>query len=263
MYWISCTREESANPPVYVIINSIRLETTLSLQGSAASNITDAWVYLDDSYFGTFTLPAKFPVLLSGDHSIKIAPGIKINGASGARTPYPFYTSWSNYTAFSKAISFDGAVHYTNNANIIWLEDFENGLKSTGMNVEQNPSIIFEGKACGAVYLDNINTFAEFKSNSNFVLPKSGTPIYLELNFKSNLPFSVSIQCRNAMTSKTVEVGGGNTSLIWKKIYFNLTPAVVSNPEATDYGISITVQNSSAIKDAHLFLDNVKLVCFK
>ena len=263
LYCSSCAKQVPSIPPVYVHINSIPLQTDMSTQGSASSNITDAWVYLDGAYFGTFALPATFPVLLSGNHRIKISPGIKIDGAGGNRIPYPMYTSYIKDIAFSQPVYLDGGVNYTPNVNIVWIEDFEKSSKSSGMIVEREPSLVFEGKGSGAVYLDNINTFAEFKSNTNFVLPKSGAPIYLELNYKANLQFSVNITSRTSSVTTTVPVGGGNPSWIWKKIYFDLTPAVASNIDALDYGISITVQNKNSNKGGNLFLDNVKLVCLK
>jgi hypothetical protein len=259
----SCQKSEPDVPPVYVHIDRIALQTDYNTQGSASSNISDAWVYLDDSYFGTFSLPANFPVLLSGSHRIKICPGIKINGVNGSRVAYPFYTSFSEEIVFSESLNMNAVLNYSSNANIIWMEDFEKGLNSAGMMVEQKPELVFEGKGSGAVYLDHANTFAEFKPNSNFVFPKAGSPIYLELNYKSNLPFSVNVFSRTSLGVNFAPVGGGNPSAIWKKIYFNLTPAIALSPDAIDYGLSITVQNIDSSQSASLFLDNVKLVCLK
>ena len=79
--------------PAYISIDSIYLQTDYSLEGSNSQNITDAWVYVDDYLIGTFQLPARFPVLRQGTHTLSVIPGIKKNGIASTRITYPFYST--------------------------------------------------------------------------------------------------------------------------------------------------------------------------
>jgi hypothetical protein len=249
--------------PTYIHISEIKLQTDTATQGSNASNISDAWVYVDDSYVGTYSLPAKFPVLLKGNHTLKISPGIKINGAGGNRTSYPFYTSLTQNSNFTTDIFVAGTVNYKASANFIWSENFEHANPCCGIVVAKDPLLVFEGNGSGALYVDNNNTFAEFKPISNFVLPKYESPIYLELTYKTNLQFLVSVFKGSGTNTMAYPVGGGNPSPNWKKIYFDLGPALNSNQASTDFKISISLQNDSSGTPHALFLDNIKIVSLK
>ena len=46
-------------------------------EGELNHNITEAWVYINDSIIGVFEVPFKIPVLISGMSSIKIYPAVK------------------------------------------------------------------------------------------------------------------------------------------------------------------------------------------
>ena len=74
--------------PNYLIIEEINVDD------NTTANITDAWVYVDDNLIGVYELPANFPTLEEGIHKVRIRAGIKDNGISGIRIPYPFYSSY-------------------------------------------------------------------------------------------------------------------------------------------------------------------------
>ncbi len=85
----SCVKKMDENYiPSYINIDEINVLTSGS-QGSTSSYITDAWVYLDGDDRGAYPLPARIPLLAEGEHLVKIAPGIKLNGVVGTRVPYP------------------------------------------------------------------------------------------------------------------------------------------------------------------------------
>ena len=77
--------------PAYLSIDSIYLTTNYYSQGTTSQRITDAWVTVDNVFIGAFELPAKFPVLKTGNHKVKIWPGIKKNGISATRISYEYY----------------------------------------------------------------------------------------------------------------------------------------------------------------------------
>ena len=89
--FFSCEKEEinTEGIPSYIQINEIVLEDE-----SVTSNITDAWVYIDEQLQGVYELPANFPVLAEGKHKLRIKAGIKDNGIASTRVIYPLYSSF-------------------------------------------------------------------------------------------------------------------------------------------------------------------------
>ncbi len=77
--------------PAYLKIDTVLLKTYYPEQGSNSNAIKDVWVYVNDQQIGAFELPAMFPVLAMGNQKLEIRPGIKVNGISSTRAPYPFY----------------------------------------------------------------------------------------------------------------------------------------------------------------------------
>ena len=53
--------------PSYILIDKIAYKSNISGDNNS-QNITDAWVYVDDQLIGAFELPAKFPVLITGNN---------------------------------------------------------------------------------------------------------------------------------------------------------------------------------------------------
>ena len=68
----SCQKEDKVDIPTYLKIDNIALD-----EGNTTSNITDAWVYVNDQLQGVYELPAKFPVLEEEIQTVRIKAGIK------------------------------------------------------------------------------------------------------------------------------------------------------------------------------------------
>ena len=76
---VGCERfEGDQSVPAYMSIDSIALQINdQGKEGSSSHNITDAWVFVDDQSVGAYQLPACFPLLNQGAHTITIFAGIK------------------------------------------------------------------------------------------------------------------------------------------------------------------------------------------
>ena len=88
----SCQKTFKAETPSYLNIEKIDLLISNASQGTVSNKISDAWVFADDNFLGVYEMPATFPVLINGVHSLKIIPGIKDNGIAASRVQYPFYS---------------------------------------------------------------------------------------------------------------------------------------------------------------------------
>jgi len=272
---VSCEMiDPDETTPSYIHIEKIILNTSYSEHGTNSNKIVDAWVYIDDKLIGAFELPVTFPVLLDGIHEISIKPGIKQNGISSTRVAYPFF---KKITLQNSELIKDEVLHldtlttsYLDNVEFAWLEDFEDGGISLEMTISSDtsiyktsePSEIFEGAYSGIVYMDNENSFFEIKTPEAFVLPKTGSPIFLELNYKTSNVFATGIFANEYTQSIQKEVMFITENDDWNKIYVNLTPTRNDYPNAIDFNIffgSILGANSST---ATVLFDNIKLVHF-
>ena len=99
---------------------------SIELQGNHTSNITDAWVYIDNEFQGVYPLPANFPILKKGNQKITIEAGIKKNGISSSRVNYNYFTSYKLDTVLieNKSIKLYPKVNYSL-TNFPYNENFE------------------------------------------------------------------------------------------------------------------------------------------
>ncbi|MBE0647467.1 MAG: hypothetical protein IH596_06770 [Bacteroidales bacterium] len=257
--------------PAYVTIDSIYITTSPSVQGSASSNISDAWVYLDDNLVGAFQLPARFPVLGLGAHKLTILPGIKLNGISSTRMAYPFYAPIEIPVELNELDTTALGIrksNYQSSAIFDLIEDFEGisiAFDTTKRSeaalqlTEPGDSLAFEGSHSGMVRMDTVNQFFECVNDKDFIIPYA--PVFVEMNFRTNNVFVVGIYLYGPSTIQQVPVIYLNpTGNEWKKIYINLTNSLNAYPGMQKFRIFISAIQSSAETDALILLDNVKVV---
>ncbi len=270
--------DKSVDVPSYIVIDKIDLTVDYATQGSDSKDITDAWVYIDNKAIGVFQLPAKFPVLKEGEHTIDVSAGIKLSGVGETRAPYPFYTIYSQKVNLTKGeVTFvEPTVSYSSFAKFAWIEDFESpgvtisktSRSDTDLNVVLIASDVFEGNKSGAVFLSasQNRTRLELKSNEAFVIPTAGSNVFLELNYKISTTVAVGIFANTPSESiqqaavylKTTVNGSGN--LEWKKIYINLTSVVSPQTSAKDFNIFMYAETSPEVPEPVFYFDNIKLV---
>lgn len=265
--------------PVYFKIDSFSLETEYVTQGSSNHDITDAWVYIDDQLQGIYELPAKFPVIASeGIHDILITPGVKLNGIAATRFQYDVMTSYQTNinVSIGDTIQIEPEVRYRDNAQFLWLEDFEqggeswikDGLSDSTLTI-QSDSLAFEGNSYGEIYLRDDQSRFEIQSNNDFIFPKGGTPVFLELNHKSVLGDNGSnnnlfgIGLISYTVSSVIQSEPFiylNSKSDWNKTYVNLTAEIAANPNAFAHKIYIGLARDAGNGPVHILIDNLKVV---
>lgn len=256
--------------PAYIHIDSVSLTTT-SLQGTTSNRITDAWVYIDDQLVGCFQLPATFPVLFEGTHQLKVSAGIKVNGIAATRAPYPFYTQCIQSINLQKGSTTIASpvVEYASYAHLDFMEDFEglgiaidssDGSNTTLKQIDRaHYPDVFEGDKSGITYITPQKPFFECVSSQTFALPKSGSNVFLEFNYKADHEFLVGVIAQPPYYLKTSALTF-NASNTWKKTYLYLTTAVSSSPNATQFKIFFGMINDTNSDSLSLVLDNIKLI---
>lgn len=268
--------------PSYLWIAPFEMQTTPATQGSASAKITEVWVSVDDSFLGVYALPAKVPVLQTGNHKIKLEAGIKDNGISTTPEIYPFFQplEYNLRLEANKIDSIRPKATYKSGIRFAFIENFENnshvfqtlvtGNESNRMNVTSEGA--FEGSGSGLIQLSTQYPAVELATGNSYTgLLAKGAAVYLELNYKAEVPLVVGV-----IAYKTGNIGAGgqilysagfNASESWNKIYFNLTK-VVADSKLDEYQIILqtaipkNADGTTNRPNARIWLDNVKLVHF-
>jgi len=257
--------------PSYLKLEEFTLSTNNSTEGSNSHNITDVWVYIDGNLQGIYEFPTQFPVLENGDHEFSFGAGVKMNGMSSTRIEYPFYKRYSdNITLFKDSIiQANLSTQYYSNVTFQWIEDFDQpgpsmittSISNTSLERVTSSKLTFNGTGgSGAAYLDTLKPIFECISNNQFNLPMWGTPIFLELNYKTTSTLFVGLQVHDQSSlvmQKTIL--GINPSNEWKKIYINLTNAILEEPNTTSFGIFLGAGLNDTTH-AEIYFDNLKLL---
>lgn len=254
--------------PSYISIPSIKVDSIQIGVGSNSNKITDAWVYFDNNLQGVYPLPATFPVLLSGKQNISIKAGIKNNGIAATRGNYPFYDYFKEEVFLTKGSTtiINPVVSYFDNA-VFYMEDFElSGIKFiTTSNSDtilfRTTDSVFEGLNSGAAHLASPHLTFEI-ATEEVHLPKVGTPIYVELNYKCNTAFQVGIFSNYDQAPVVVQsILTITPKLEWNKIYIDLTSTIINSQNANSHKVFISMKRDiNSTEMAELYLDNFKIV---
>jgi hypothetical protein len=272
--------------PAYISIDRINLNTNYPEQGTKSEDIDDVWVYLDDGLIGIFefdpsdTIPLEFPALAEGKHKLEIRPGIKLNGISSTRVPYPFYKPliFEEFDFIPGTTQSLGTLTTTYYPDIkfAWMEDFElpnisiESSEDTAINYavleqtspENNPNAFLtaNSKYSGLVNLTTENQQFVGLSYNSFEIQPAGTIIILELDFKTNNFMQVGLLIRGSEEWVERDLVILNHNDEWQKIYINLGSNLSLFPTAIDYKVIFKAGIEDGLSESEIFLDNIKIV---
>ena len=255
--------------PAYIHIDTIGLTVNPVTDGSASCKITDAWVYSNGDLLGVYELPCTFPVLQEGENDITIKAGIKMNGIAGSRAYYPFYAPYEQRIDLQPDVTFNlhpSVTYYSDKVH--FNEDFEDGGilfekfgdSDTTIIKTSASGCVFEGAYSGIINLNSACDHAISATSTGYELPKTGTPVFLEMNYKTNNSFRVGLYAITGGQSIKNELITLNTTDTWNKIYINLTSICSSNQSASNFKLYFEVYKETGIENAVILLDNIKLV---
>ncbi len=274
--------DETSGVPSYIYIPKIDLKVKSDgSQGSNAHDIRDAWVFANGSLIGVFELPCMVPVLKKDSTLITVFAGIKVNGQNNNRKFYPFYEVF-NKKLMLKPTHIDTmlpVVTYKADVKFAWIEDFEDfavSLDKTGISrtvdtlqITSDATEVFEynasnNKFSGKVNFRNKRGTFENSSIGIYDLPRGTSDIYLEVNYKSDVPVTFGFY---PTSSTTIDVGtpvyyAFPNPTGWKKAYVRLSDDVNSSANTgKKFRIFVNAVNSLDAP-AIMLIDNIKLLHF-
>ncbi|MCD4680770.1 MAG: hypothetical protein K8S00_10320 [Bacteroidales bacterium] len=272
-FLISCKKESEELIPAYIHIDSISFSNNTGIGLTASHSITDAWVYIDNNLVGAFELPVTFPVLYENVHSVKIRPGIELNGIASTRSYYMIYKEFVKDINLTKdsITNIEVSSSYSNDDVFVWVENFEVGLPAieeisgsdTNIVKTSLPGQVFEGSFSGAIYLTDDKNYFKAASVDAFELPKYGNFVFLELNYKTNNKFLIGLYAQSSSNIVEKHVLYINPKDTWNKIYVNLTSVVSQEIDANDFKILFMATKDEGVDQAEILLDNIQLIYVK
>ncbi|MCK5847359.1 MAG: hypothetical protein KAG84_07965 [Bacteroidales bacterium] len=259
--------------PSFIKIDTITFSSEFD-EGTDLVEIADAWVYVNGDLIGAYEMPFEIPVLKSGATTVRISPGIILNGISGTRTINPFYTSYNqNLTlTIGETTTIKPSCEYQDGLIFPWNnrgeEDFEDGgisidsIGNSSVKIVKSTDDILEGLYSGLVKLDAGHKTFYGQSTNAFVLPNNGSGVVMEMHIKNDVPVMIGMFAY--MPGGTIVSNdhlGINPGSDWKKIYVNFTELVANYPTANEYRVFFKA-NLGDNEEALIYLDNIKILHF-
>lgn len=270
---ISCDVPKVDQVPIsYLNIEKMNLISTPN-QGSDNNNFKDAWVFVNGKTIGVYELPRK--IAIAGDEegqdiSLSIQAGIRDNGVNSAPTVFPFVGNYESILNLQEGEerSIVPEFKYLETTNFRLIADFEfDNLLTFDEDGDTTTSIIItEETASESLRSAKIAVPAGkvFEQASTLVyndLPKNGSPIYVEIDFKGNRELDIGligIEGEQLFKDYFVSLRSENG---WKKSYVNLTELVLASG-FPGYQVLIGVDNSGGQSAKSVYIDNIKFLHF-
>lgn len=275
----------SEDIPFYLRIDSVSfIDSSKSPIGPGtpgAQKITDAWVYVDGIFVGTYELPATFPVLAgAGAHTVRVSGGVLVNAQNADRRIYPFFTSYpiafnaelGKIDTVKPMVSYDPiAIKYPTEGIGQFPENFEgvgtifkytiNSKVDTILRTS-DPELVFDGDYSMLMEMNATDDYMEFETVKAYSLPNNLRPTYMELNFRTDVSLKIGIY---AIDNNTLNVSDVSfitllpTNDVWKKVYLNVSNELSAFTNSK-YKFYFKANHDSGRTSSKVLIDNVRIM---
>ena len=250
--------------------------------GVLTSNLTDAWVYVNNEIVGVFELPCKIPVLESGSAQIKIYPAIRNNGISATKKIYPFLEVVTvNATLIkNETLHIDPVTQYHSITRFTFenFEDpttkLEDGPTSpANLQIVSDASILDPAingtKFCKVVLSSSAEAWVASTTFNNGTLTMPlpiGKEVYLEIDYYNTNRFTsglLGLSSDGIQDNPNVQMNPQDpNSVKWKKIYIELREVVSGMTSADYFEFSFQALIDEGETEGVICIDNIKAVYF-
>ena len=243
--------------------------------GELTHNITDAWVFIDNELIGVFEVPFKIPVLKKGNVDIQIYPTILNNGISATKKRYDFLKAYELNTDLvqNDTLFITPTTQYKDNVQftILDFEDANTGFEDSpsslaNLSTSSDPTIIqpFNGNQFGRVTLTESLFNWISATNLDKDLPRGGAEVYLEVDYHNTADIVtglLAINSQGTAQNPNVQMNAQDpSSVVWKKIYIELTTIASGSPSAEYFEHTFEAQLPSGVTSAAINIANIKVV---
>lgn len=263
LFFTSCSLFDREEPvPAYIHIEKIK-----SSNIADPHPFTDAWIYLDNRFMGVYEVPATFPLLAEGHHTITVKPGIKVNGISSSRDVYPFMVKYD--TSFTlvpeKQYELRPKTSYKSGLTTAWYENFESITHDILRTSRSDTSMRFvdstanSGVRCGAVFLDEVRNNFDAYSGQTMNLPLK-VPVFLEMSYKNTNTFSVGLYFYQNGQLQVESIVIIYASAAWKKIYIDLSTTINKTTDDTQFKFALAAVLNQGLTSGYILVDDLRII---
>lgn len=195
--------------PKYILVDTLLMELGPG-QGTEKHNFREVWAYSDFNFVGAFPLPAEIPVLSGETTQLSFFPGYRLYGQVNFPDNYPFairYDTTITVPDETEFIPINPSVRINPLTNFNFVETFEAGSSFTfrfaqenSVNLEIYDGDAYDGTKCGRAVLTEENFLLQ-QGNSIQLgnIPFNGTPVMLELSYKSEVQLGIGFYAYTAL----------------------------------------------------------------
>lgn len=271
--WSACDIINPDEPiPAFVKIDGFDYDAQ---GGSSSTNLTNAWVIVNQDFLGAFEMPKVFPVLAEGNTEFIIDPGININGIASTPGIYPMYERFATSVDLipGDTVTIVPETGYKSDVRVLFEETFNQGV-SRFSELDVTTIDPNEGAASGYIQLnkDDLPSVASASDLlEEFPAQNQGFVAYLEMDYKADVPLFVGLTGYDVQNNVvfTELTYGLNAKDEWNKVYFDFTEVfnLLNQSNTARYEIRISAQiplnnGEFILENAEIRVDNIKLLAF-
>ena len=236
----------------------------------------DAWVYPAGRFLAVVEESQRLPLTVPVSQPILTAGGVRVNGITLTRKPYPFWqydTLWHEFRAEEVYFYRPIYTYFPDTLiNFFQKEDFESPQLSfripnagdpyaaTLRRTFQNPR---RGFWCGEVSMAP-NQIFQAESDPPFLFPNS--EVWLEISVRGDRNLGIGLTRENKQTGAFIT---RDVYLIirppdesWKTFYVNLTPWMQEGSALYRFRLYLT-SIADSTQSSKLYIDDVRLLSFR
>ena len=267
---------EDQDIPTYLVVPDFDFVPT-ELQGTASTRITDVWVYSSTDVVGVFPLPAVVPLvgedLLGGE--VTLLAGIRENGLSDQRAPYPFYTTVDVLPEGGPGMrdTVLPTIGLVDDVRHLPIEDFETSnvfgslVGGVGLQRTDAEGAVFEGEESGRLVVDEDAPLARVRTVEQEYNLTNGAPAFLEMDYRCDQVFTVGLVgfiggqevTHPAMVLTATDDG---LTAEWNKIYIDVSPLVTAQGAADHFEVYVECVLEAGRAEGSVGLDNLRILTY-
>lgn len=274
--WGCSLLDSDQNIPTYLVVPDFLFSPT-ELQGTASTNITDLWVYSSTDVVGVFPLPAVVPLLeedLQGGE-VTLLAGIRENGLSDRRAPYPFYTTLDVLPTAGPGMrdTLTPQIGLVDDTRYLPVEDFETSnvfgsmVGGTGLLRTDAADAVFEGGESGRLVVNADEPLARVRTVEQEYGLTNGAPAFLEMDYRCDQAFVVGLygfiggqEIQHPAMVLTATDDGLTPE--WNKIYIDIAPLVTAQGAADHFEVYVECVLEAGRAEGSVGLDNLRILTY-
>ena len=130
-----------------------------------------------------------------------------------------------------------------------------------------SPEIVEYGNRCGAIYLDNVDSLFKAQTATFLDLPKNES-VFLEIDYMNSNSLGMGVIAQNSNdyiehTPLVIMNPQAPSTMVWKKIYIELTEDVSFETNATSYEIYLISVLDPENTTGVIYIDNIKVIRYQ